>query len=496
MKIKSFFLFFASILLIGTLIFSCNNKINKSVPPDGFVYIKGKEFLLNGKPFYPIILNYITDIQTDCKGNFWISPSRAYGKDLQYEYTRQDSSVQQFKADMQLIKDMGFNTVRLIHIGLTEKIDSKVAVKVGIGNNRDSVMILNKESYPVYFNVLQQMFSILDSIGLKAIVLLKALPEGEPIEMHLEKLLSHFKNEKALMAWDFFNEPLYFDTAKREKSDIYNLVNNWEQLMRKNAPNHLFTIGLTGVRETFGWDPNILAADFLSIHPYEFHPNEVINEIYWYGKFVDKPWIIGETGLPADDDSITYQKQEEFAKMAIDWSRNCGASGFSWWQYKDVNWNHFQSDYLGVISNKGKSFNSKKQQINGTIKPVSEVFKTFNPNVKPIFPNEHPSFYNYSNYSNYRIIGKLVNKKNHKSVKAGIVLAWNESFSNSTHTFTREDGTFELYSNFKMYHWIASASRMSVTRNDFDWDKSIRVLNNIPTFDLGVIELDDLSFLK
>jgi hypothetical protein len=74
-----------------------------------------------------------------------------------------------------------------------------------------------------------------------------------------------------------------------------------------------------------------------------YHPLRVPNEIYWYSKNVNKPWMIGETSLPADNDSISYSDQTQFLKEAYLRTKNCGGSGFGWWAFQDVtSWGTFE----------------------------------------------------------------------------------------------------------------------------------------------------------
>lgn len=151
------------------------------------------------------------------------------------------------------------------------------------------------------------------------------------------------------------------------------------EIFREHAPNHLSTIGLTGIREVFEWDPNILSFDFISFHPYEYEPNQVLNELYWYGKYVTVPWIIGETSFPAENDSVKYEDQNKFAIKTLDQTCNCGGIGYSWWQYKDVKWGSYHSDYMGILNWKNTTVNEKGNVVFGTVKPLENVFKTYLP---------------------------------------------------------------------------------------------------------------------
>jgi hypothetical protein len=133
-----------------------------------------------------------------------------------------------------------------------------------------------------------------------------------------------------------------------------------------------------GVPEVFAWDPNILDVDFISFHPYEYQPEQVRNELRWYGEHVDKPWIIGETSLPADNDSVPYTDQLEFARKTLAQARACGAVGYTWWQFQDVGWGRFHSDYMGVLDRTGETrVADGLPVVHGTVKPVAEAFREF-----------------------------------------------------------------------------------------------------------------------
>ena len=97
------------ILFLYLLIFSCCTNTT-AVDKEEFVSIEGKNFKLKNSSFYPITLNYSTTLNFN-GSEFWVSPSKGYGdKDI----GTKDRGTKKFRADMQLIKDMGFNTVRII----------------------------------------------------------------------------------------------------------------------------------------------------------------------------------------------------------------------------------------------------------------------------------------------------------------------------------------------------------------------------------------------
>jgi len=487
--------FIILLLILPIFIFiSCKQSQEKKIAPIGFVSIKNKTFQLNGENFYPVVLNYKASLQMNNK-EMWVSTYSLYEPNDKYQYTTKDSCLKQFRADMQVIKDLGFNAVRIVGVGEEGFRNNNPAISISIGNSRDTTLDLNDQNYSMYFSAMHELLNILDSVDLKAIILIRSIPSDAIAEKHAIRMLTEFSNRKALLAWDFFNEPLYFDAPERSKNEVYNIVNRWRSLMDQYAPNQLFTLGLTGPRETFEWDPNILNVDFISFHPYEFEPDQVANEIYWFGKNIYKPWIIGETALSANNDSVTYETQRAFAEMTLKRVLNCGGSGYSWWQYKDVDWFQYQSNFLGMLSKNGTTKTSKGEIVFGTPKPAAEEFKKFDPNMKKEDCKCLPTYYNYSDHKDYIFKGKLVDKDD-KPIEGGVILAWNQWFGKSFHTFSKKDGSFELRGNFKFYHWIASATLMSSMRGDFDWNKSAdSTSTNIPFYDAGKIQLNLLPFI-
>ena len=231
------------ICFLSLLLSQCSNPITK--PKEGFVYMEDKTFKLNGKDFYPMILNYGTELMM---GNnmLWAKPSNTGYEDRNAKYTKEAARLK-LKADLQMIKDLGFNTVRLYGIAEYKIKDNVISKFADIG--RDTIFTVEGENLEKYLTALTDVFKILDEVGLKAIVLTKKIPDENAVaDTHLSTLLTRFKDEKAILAWDFFNEPLYFDVPNRKKEEVYQIVKDWKKFSRRYAPNQLLTIGLTGVR--------------------------------------------------------------------------------------------------------------------------------------------------------------------------------------------------------------------------------------------------------
>jgi hypothetical protein len=461
-----------------------------------FVTLQNKTFHLNGKPFYPLALNYIVGFQAN-ENELWCSNSVAYNKGENHTYTNKDSSLMLLQAEFDLIKECGFNTIRIVGAGepfIDSTKNCEISFYAKINNSRDTSIVLNSdESYQFYFNALSELFAIAGKAGLKVIFLDKVWAETPLADDYLKRLAIRFKKDTNIMAYDLFNEPLYFDKPAWTKAQVHAISLRWNTIFKTYAPNQLTTIGLEGIREIHEWDPNILAFDFLSFHPYEYEPEQVRNEIYWYGKYVKKPWMLGETAIPADDDSVKYSTQKNFALKTLQQTIDCGGIGYSWWQFKDVNWQAFHASYMGIVNQKGETISKRNNIcINGTVKPVAEAFKQFDSNKKNAEGALLPNYYNYTPNNAFMLKGKLLDARN-KPIEGGVILAWNEWWTTSYHTITKADGTFELTSHYKFYHWIASACGYSMTRNELNPDTA-KIMNGIPTIQLGEISIDELPY--
>ncbi|MES2138785.1 MAG: cellulase family glycosylhydrolase [Bacteroidota bacterium] len=493
------FILFSLAAILFLLFPFCSTESISSVDKSKFVTIQNEKFNLNGKLFYPITINYIVGMQAD-KDSLWPSSSIAYNQDAKFQFVTKDSCLMQLKAEMDLITEMGLNSVRLVGIGEESMADEFIgilSVRANIGNLNDTTIELwSEENYKKYFGAIAQVLNIVNASGLKAILLVRMSADVKGTEIHLQKLVHHFRNDTTIMAYDLFNEPLYFDVPERDKKVVHKTMTRWAAIAKKNAPNQLITIGLTGIREVFEWDPAILDVDFISIHPYEYEPEQVRNEMYWYANYIKKPWIIGETAIPADNDSISYETQAQFAHKTLKQAYDCGAIGYSWWQYKDVEWHSYHANFMGVVNWKGETKTIKENiPVKGTVKPLVNEFKKFNPIAKKDSCVCLSNYYNYSQHKDCRIIGVLLDESE-KPIQGGVILAWNQYWSHSYHTVTKPDGSFELLGDFPFYHWMASASSYSMIRADVLPDTAKKSMDGIPTMNIGNLKISKLSFAK
>ena len=470
---------------------SASLKVN--TPSNNFIKLKKGAFYLNDEPFFPVALNFVVSLRGNDSA-LWPAVYISYLPDVLWSDNR-DTCLAQLKSTLQLVKDLGFNTVRLTHIcepEITDFVGGRLGFTATEGlNGNKKIYLENDDQYKKYLNAIDDLLSAVSAAGLKAILTVRMFHEAPRTEEHLKRIAYEFRENPTILAYDFFNEPLYFDSIRHTKEEVYRYTKIWNNIVKVNAPNHLTTVGLACQRELFVWDPNLVNVDFVSMHPYEYEPDQVRNEIYWYQKYIKKPWIIGETGIPSNNDSIPYENQVLFARKILKQLVNCNGQGFSWWQYKDLDWGYYHQNYLGVMNRNGETRTSTGQMVHGTPKPVTGEIKQFNSKMKKepcLCPD---NYYNFSSNNKFLIKGKLIDKEG-KGLDGGGILAWDEWWVNHYFTTSNPDGTFELYSSYPFYHWMASSTLHEMIRSDID-PNSAKIINGIPTIDIGTLVLDKLD---
>ncbi|MDR1793673.1 MAG: glycoside hydrolase family 5 protein [Bacteroidales bacterium] len=484
-------------ILVTILNISCPKNRDKfgSLPPrehpkgienSDFIYIDSNLFYLKGEPFFSIMLNYILAYRT-LDGKFVISPNIHYDLADTFETNTQVSVNQQLRGHFQLIHEMGFNTLRLCF--------DRIAVE----NNRffyqgDAQKYFVDSDYEQIFSALDTVVNIAKEKDLRIMLLIKSPLFGGGLDSFTVRLLQHFSDNSTIFAYDFFNEPLYFDTTERSKKEIYLQVKQWREWMSQYAQNQLFTVGFSEPIEVFKWDAKILPVDFIAFHTY--HPLRVKNEIYWYSTYCGKPWMIGETALPADNDSILYSDQKAFLRDVFRYVKDCGGAGLGWWEFQETVHAHFEANYTGLLNHQGVTHTKDTQYtIFGTVKPVAEeiaAFADYIPQPKTLPVN----YYNMLGYNNLRVDGKILDKETHQPIEGAVIRSWTETWIGQN-TFANNKGEFTLYSNAKSVHFEISALGYETVKFDDSLNyKSLGDqkydINNLPD---SLLEYHSISYL-
>lgn len=456
-KIAPFIILFA--------LFSCKHVPEK----DEFVCVYGQKFYLEGETFFPYMLNYGTLLR-EVEGEIMFAPTREYDDYHTFDSKTPDGVRSRLNAHFKLISEMGFNSIRIVGTTSLEYDSLYPDAGYPVYHNEDSIGMFNVTKHP------KKMVEAIDGLveaakknNLKLMILLP-IPKKQSHNNHhrltyIKSILKRFSSEPTIFAYDFFNEPLYFDNDEyssfvevhTRKEDASRKVDLWKALMDKYAPNQLVTIGTSEPIEAFEWDPSVLDVDFVAFHTY--NPLRVKNEIYWYAKNVNKPWMIGETGLPADNDSMSYTVQKTFMNEALEQVLNCSGAGFGWWQFQDVEWGNFSHQYLGLLNHDGITITEDGDTILGSLKNKDIPYFT---GVKKTGDCEcGVNYYNMIGYENYLIEGKIVDENNWP-IEGAVIRGWSKEWI-GLNTFSASNGKFKLYSNTPLMHFQISAAGKSLS---------------------------------
>jgi hypothetical protein len=439
-------------ICLGTLavlvLYGCKRR-DKALE-NNFVRMEKGKMLYQGKVWFPVLVNYVVDFVQTPEGPA-LSPTRNYEDPASYEYLHREGLYNQFDAHFTLLARNGVNSIRLC-FDRTSHTDKGVFYSVHQGPPLSAIA-----DTALIYNALTPVIRAAGEHGIRIMLLIRnpaSHPELEPFTLGL---LKRFAREPIIFSYDFFNEPLYFDSQRLSKNEVYHHVKTWRKWMDEHAPLQLFTIGVAEPIEVSRWDVSVLPIDFVAFHTY--HPLRVPNEVYWYSRYAGKPWMIGETNLPANGDSISYDEQRQFMLEALAQSKRCGAVGFGWWEFQDEpplardEW-----AYGGLLNNEGlTTVPGKTHVIQGTPKPA---FGHLAKALEKTYTGPCTCAVNYHNmvgYENIVLRGTVVDAKTNRPIEGATIRGWNETWAVGMNTFSDAQGHFTLYSNDECVHFEISA---------------------------------------
>lgn len=461
-------------ILLSLLCTACKEKEFQMIPDPNFVQLNGHSFQLQGDEYYPVMLNYVPSYQTDADGSFVVAPHIDYDSVGYIEATGKEAVSEQLTGHFSLIKEMGFNTVRICfnRLGQDEKGHAYYQTEEG-----QRFYISKKSDREAILKGVSEFIQIIHKEGLHVMLLIREPIGSTELENFTISLLERFREEPTIFAYDFMNEPLYFDEEEmRKKEEAFSIVEHWRQLVRRHAPKQLFTIGFSEPIEVFEWDASILPVDFVEIHTY--HPLRVPSEIFWYSHYIGKPWMIGETGLPADNDSISYIEQAQFLTDAYKLVRDAGGCGFGWWEFQEIPGTHFEAGHTGLLNHEGTTTTADgRHTIQGSVKPAGRCLPSLQ-NYRPRKMERPVNYYNMLGYSNIAIQGRIINASTKLPIEGAVIRGWNEDWSVGMNTYSAPDGTFTLFCNDECVHFEISAPGMSKAK--FDKAMTFRSPNGTP----------------
>lgn len=440
-----------------------------------FVYIDGNHFAINDTVWFPLMINYKVDFHR-IGDTVVLSPAFYYDDPDCFDNTTVTGERNQMERHFAMLSRLGFNAIRIC-------MDKPRWDSTGFFyGNREEPIYLGQHKAEILVN-LDSLMAMAHRKGLRVMLLPKSPIDDEVVEF-TSILMQHFQDNPTLFAYDLFNEPLYFDSVpERSKDSAFKIVCCWRELMDQYAPHQLFTIGFSEPIEVFEWDPTLLPVDFIEVHTY--HPLRVGNEMWWYSHYGGKPWMVGETALPADDSLVSYANQQRFMEQSFDYARSLGAAGYGWWEFQEAPYGNYEARYTGLYRHDAK----------GTYpKPVAQTVATLMD--RPINPcSQRPNNYrNMLGYSHWVIEGKVIDTDN-RPVAGAVLRGWNDDWSIGVNTFSDTNGRFTLVSGKPCTHFEISAPCMSHQKFDYPDAKYIDLEGN-PLSEERRLEAEALPVLE
>lgn len=491
-----------TIIIILTLQFTIHTCLLFS-QGSGYITLDGRQFKdENGVVFIPKVCNYIVELVYNGQPNgYHLSPEHSFGASINFECINQTTCDQDIINDFTQIKSMGFNTIRLA--GLAAKFDS-ISLKFTVPRNElyfNNIMpqyfVIDKPYLSInnqskYFEKINHFLELAYANDLKVILItggnlfhFDVLFEDLYTE-YLESLASYIHSysssnaKKALLAYDYFNEPLYSNQVKwpeeifqHTKNDICLRTGKWYNALKLYDPNHLITMGGNSFEDIFEYDLSVIKVDFYSPHfyplykqyenlafpmnNYDFMLNRVKGHIYWLNENTAYPWIIGETGFlaqsqltpPIVDGSL--QEQADYAYDAFSHALDCNASGFSWWIYQNLYWSiatASNGNFYGLLD---YGLCMAPCSTSSIEKPIANTLRNFNNTgnnncIKPgnyYDPHNHNLLTSTSNSINGIVIDQFGNP-----IENAVIVGHNRLVNSNniyfSYTFTDEFGVFTI----------------------------------------------------
>jgi hypothetical protein len=174
--------------------------------------------------------------------------------------------------------------------------------------------------------------------------------------------------------------------------------------------------------------------------------------------------MLGETSLPADNDSIPYEHQTSFLREVYQHVVDCGGAGFGWWDFQEAVHGNFEARFTGILNHEGVTTTQDgNYSIIGTVKPAAQLLPEL-AHYKPQEKVRPLNYYNMLGYNNYVIKGKVVNKTTNQPIEGAVIRGWNKYWNIGVNTYSDENGNYTLYSNDEMVHFSISAPKMERER--------------------------------
>lgn len=357
------------------------------------VTLKNKIFIdSTGQYFYPMIMNYEVELAYDSLpltlNHIKIQRPSQIGLDGHFCCGGFDNGINNITQDFYEIKNLGFNTIRLIlkpiksintdgfYLQIEDYPSGTPYLNKSLQINPPYNPDLNLEMN-FYLSKLLKIIRLAEKLNLHIIcplgqdspeIIMKSNQDDYLNFIRTVSAYIHKHQPSNILAYELIGEPTYAVNKNNpethySKCQACKFVNKMVDTINKYDPGKMTTIGAVFFDDPFplGWDPNFLNTDFINIHIYpqrdtvEYTYNKkmsldnsvirYLNNIQRFCQFINKPFVIGETGFFAENSDgnpnlvfpyAVYGNeydQYEFVKNTFRYIyANTIVSGYGWWQ--------------------------------------------------------------------------------------------------------------------------------------------------------------------
>ncbi len=472
-----------------------------------YISISDTGFADGHQRFYPMVMNYSMDVHahSSSKGPCaMVRPRAGYhpeygdgqGENLSPWSADPMKAMNTIRTHFSVIKQMGFNTLRITGFTATDYYNEGEGFHTWSRIDLSNTPAGNQNIQECIVPLMRAVIKAAEEEQLRVILLLSAVESLHEHQVNLfDQVALGLQDEKALMAIDIFNEPLYSDHGEYTKQETKEFVRDYNEAIRSASPNQLTTIGLSHYKIVQEWDPEMLDVDFLSFHIYPYWSKNLSKlerfdaKFQWIEKNITKPWIIGETGLntakgcePLNFSWGNLSDQLEFMNYSLERAREAGAWGYSWWSYQDMAFPPGKiegtcnvTDYGLVDRSDTFFFDALGDTVVGLLKHAMEdlpfhEFLSDDPyglHGDYQLPEPGDVYYNIDYLPTKEHVEGSVATANGEPIEGAIVTLFNTGNGVKYATFTRPNGSFKLYTGwtdvleFPEYELKVTAVRMT-----------------------------------
>ena len=353
-----------------------------------FVRLEGRRFMLEGKPFYPVMMDYFLavvyqkpascDSASFSPSGIFPAQGLTYGPTFGSDCNDPVFCREVLLKDFAMIRKLGFNSIRITsgpHWHPDDrmlKLEASCSEPQYYGKCGNTAIPFEKPyrsnaAVNAYFSLLDSVVAYAGRCGLRVMLDIVLFNDNLRFDSgmlrdtykYLRAFGKHFRENPGVFAYCIFEEIGYNDPLReRSKSEVGEISAKLYWTLKKADPNHLISISGFDIFDLDRWDVGLMKLDFYQAHMYpEIHKipppfrdakmaqNRMAGRLHWLATNCPVPFMIGETGFMANDYNIgkeyeklmdgTENEQLEFAGFFVEKALECKASGIGWFMYQD-----------------------------------------------------------------------------------------------------------------------------------------------------------------